>query len=171
MVYNHEEAPVIQDWDDVIFALASKNTQLIRKTIQDNLGYTTSCGIARNKILCKLGSNYKKPDAQTVIRNNDILEFLDQGGFEITSFWTLGGALGRELEGLLNLPEKDTIKHIRETWPANHKQLRDYIETELDEAENKKNIPLLQEASLKFCLTNSSAWFEAHFLHLSHQNP
>lgn len=149
LVYNHEEAPVIQDWDDVIFALASKNTQLIRKTIQDNLGYTTSCGIARNKILCKLGSNYKKPDAQTVIRNNDILEFLDQGGFEITSFWTLGGALGRELEGLLNLPEKDTIKHIRETWPANHKQLRDYIETELDEAENKKKYPVVAGSKLE----------------------
>lgn len=130
-LFNPENKPIIEDWDDVIFAIGSRITHEIRQSIQKNLGYTTSCGIARNKMLCKLGSNYKKPDAQTVIKNNCIIEFLDQGAFEITSFWTLGGSLGKELNELLNLPEKGTIKYIRDKWPNNDKQLREYIEDQL----------------------------------------
>lgn len=130
-VFNPEDKPIIEDWDDVIFAIGSRVTNEIRETIQSSLGYTTSCGIARNKLLCKLGSNYKKPDAQTVIKNNCIVEFLDQGSFEITSFWTLGGALGKELKELLELPDNGTIKYIRERWPNNDKQLREFIEERL----------------------------------------
>lgn len=126
--YNPNDHPLIMDWDDVLFALGSQITQEIRDEIKESLGYTTSCGIARTKNICKLASNFKKPDAQTIIKNDCVGEFLDNGKFEITSFWTLGGILGRELTQLLHLPTKGSIKDIRERWPTSSNELKRYLE-------------------------------------------
>lgn len=43
----------------------------IRKRTWEELGITTSVGVADNKIMAKLGSDYKKPDATTVIAPED----------------------------------------------------------------------------------------------------
>ncbi|GCE97867.1 DNA-directed DNA polymerase eta rad30 [Zygosaccharomyces mellis] len=126
--FNPHNKP-INDWDDVLFALGSHITQHVRKEIECNLGYTTSCGIARTKNICKLASDFKKPNAQTIIRNQCVEDFLDCGAFEITSFWTLGGNLGHELTPILNLPQKDTIKYIREKWP-DLKSLKEFLESQ-----------------------------------------
>lgn len=126
--FNPHNKP-ISDWDDVLFALGSHITQHVRKEIECNLGYTTSCGIARTKNICKLASDFKKPNAQTIIRNKCVEDFLDCGAFEITSFWTLGGNLGHELTPILHLPQKDTIKYIREKWP-DLKSLKEFLESQ-----------------------------------------
>lgn len=120
----------IEDWDDVIFSITSKLTYNIRKNIEDTLGYTTSCGIARTKTIAKLGSDFKKPNAQTIILNKNINDFLDNGKFEITSFWTLGGNLGSYLQNLLSLPTRGSNKYIRENWET-AKQLQDFIDAEI----------------------------------------
>ena len=39
----------------------------IRKTVREELGLTVSVGVSFNKIFAKLGSDYRKPDATTVI--------------------------------------------------------------------------------------------------------
>jgi len=44
----------------------------IRERIKQELGITVSIGVAADKIMAKLGSDYKKPDATTVIGPNDI---------------------------------------------------------------------------------------------------
>ncbi|AQZ12497.1 RAD30 (YDR419W) [Zygosaccharomyces parabailii] len=125
-VFNPQNKPVT-DWDDVLFALGSHITQEVRDEIRTNLGYTTSCGIARTKNICKLASDFKKPDAQTIIRNQCVEHFLDCGEFEITSFWTLGGNLGHELMHILKLPPKGTIKYIREQW-GSIQELQEFLE-------------------------------------------
>ena len=54
----------------------------IRKRIKNELGITVSVGVSFNKIFAKLGSDYKKPDAVTVIsRENfrDVVFPLDAG--------------------------------------------------------------------------------------------
>lgn len=40
----------------------------IRKTVREELGLTVSIGVSFNKIFAKFGSDYKKPDATTLIR-------------------------------------------------------------------------------------------------------
>jgi Nucleotidyltransferase/DNA polymerase involved in DNA repair len=44
----------------------------LRERIKRELGITVSIGVASDKIMAKLGSDYKKPDATTVIGPNDI---------------------------------------------------------------------------------------------------
>lgn len=44
----------------------------IRTQIKRELGLTISVGVSFNKIFAKLGSDYKKPDATTVIRREDV---------------------------------------------------------------------------------------------------
>lgn len=59
-------------WLDVshsrrLFGDGSQIARIIRQRIKKELGITVSVGISDNKIFAKLGSDYKKPDAQTRI--------------------------------------------------------------------------------------------------------
>ncbi|EMD60324.1 hypothetical protein GGP41_008303 [Bipolaris sorokiniana] len=83
------------DWDDVCMVIASEIVRDVRKHIKDTLGYTCSGGVARNKMLAKLGSGYKKPNQQTVIRNRAVKNFLSDMKF--TKIRMLGGKLGDEV--------------------------------------------------------------------------
>jgi DNA polymerase eta len=83
------------DWDDVCVAVASEIVRDVRAAVKDRLGYTCSGGIARNKMLAKLGSGHKKPNSQTVIRNRAVGHFLSD--FKFTKIRMLGGKLGDEV--------------------------------------------------------------------------
>lgn len=48
--------------------------QEIRRTIKKEIGVTVSIGVSWNKIFAKLGSDYKKPDAVTVITRDNFKE-------------------------------------------------------------------------------------------------
>ncbi|CAI4056378.1 hypothetical protein N7582_000601 [Saccharomyces uvarum] len=150
-VFNPEHRDLITDWDDVVLALGSQITKGVRDTIKDSLGYTTSCGVSSTKNVCKLASNYKKPDAQTIVKNDCLCDFLDCGKFEITSFWTLGGILGKELMDILNLPNQNSIKYIRENWPDNPGQLKKFLDDKVKESDfdrSASNVDPLKTADL-----------------------
>lgn len=83
------------DWDDVCMVIASEIVRDVRKHIKDTLQYTCSGGVARNKMLAKLGSGYKKPNQQTIIRNRAVKHFLSDMKF--TKIRMLGGKLGDEV--------------------------------------------------------------------------
>jgi len=46
----------------------------IRRRVKEELGVTVSVGVSYNKVLAKLGSDYKKPDAVTVFGRSDLRE-------------------------------------------------------------------------------------------------
>lgn len=50
--------------------------QEIRNRVKNELGITVSVGVSFNKIFAKLGSDYKKPDAVTVIRYDNFKEIV-----------------------------------------------------------------------------------------------
>ncbi|KAL2121878.1 hypothetical protein VTJ04DRAFT_2333 [Mycothermus thermophilus] len=83
------------DWDDVAFQLASEIVRHVRAAIRERLRYTCAAGIARNKLLSKLGSAYRKPNQQTVIRNRAARRFL--AGFKLSALRNLGGKLGEQV--------------------------------------------------------------------------
>ncbi|GAB1312277.1 DNA-directed DNA polymerase eta rad30 [Madurella fahalii] len=88
------------DWDDVALLVASEIVRSIRATIREKLGYTCSAGIAKNKLLSKLGSAHKKPNQQTVIRNRAVRYFLS--GLKFTKIRNLGGKLGEQVRQAFN---------------------------------------------------------------------
>jgi DNA polymerase eta len=83
------------DWDDVALLIGSEIVRDVRAAIKDELHYTSSGGVAKNKLLSKLGSAYKKPNQQTVVRNRAIQKFLSD--FKFTKIRNLGGKLGEEV--------------------------------------------------------------------------
>ncbi|KAI1156210.1 sister chromatid cohesion protein Eso1 [Nemania diffusa] len=88
------------DWDDVAILIGSEIVRDIRAEVRRTLNYTCSAGVASNKMLSKLGSGYKKPNQQTVIRNRAVQRFLSDMKF--TKIRNLGGKLGDQVKSTFN---------------------------------------------------------------------
>jgi len=70
-----------ESWLDVtnsknLFGSAFEIAEKIRQTIKDELNLTVSIGVSFNKVFAKLGSDYKKPDAVTVISREKFKDIL-----------------------------------------------------------------------------------------------
>lgn len=83
------------DWDDIALLIGSQIVRNIRAEIRKRLRYTCSAGIAKNKMLSKLGSAHNKPNQQTVIRSRAVQHFLSE--FKFTKIRMLGGKLGDKI--------------------------------------------------------------------------
>lgn len=95
------------DWDDMVVVLASEIVRDVRKAVFDTLGYTCSGGVAKNKMLAKLGSGYKKPNQQTVIRSRAVKHFLS--GMKFTKIRNLGGKLGDEVVAMFGTDKVEEL--------------------------------------------------------------
>lgn len=105
---DHEETETSDpDWDDVAILIGSEIVRGVRAAIREKLKYTSSAGIANNKMVSKLGSGYKKPNQQTVIRNRAIRHFMS--GFKFTKIRNLGGKLGDQVAHVFNT---DTVNDL-----------------------------------------------------------
>ncbi len=65
-----------ESWLDVtaskrVFGNGEEIAELIRRRVKEELGITVSIGVSFNKVFAKLGSDYKKPDAITVISKDN----------------------------------------------------------------------------------------------------
>jgi len=70
-----------ESWLDVtaskrIFGSGVEIADTIRKRVREELGITVSVGVSFNKVFAKLGSDYKKPDATTVISRDNFREIV-----------------------------------------------------------------------------------------------
>ncbi|KAI4178771.1 MAG: hypothetical protein LQ348_005541 [Seirophora lacunosa] len=83
------------DWDDITMLIGSEIVRSVRAAIRERLKYTCSAGIARNKMIAKLGSAHKKPNQQTIVRNRAVQQFM--GSFKFTKIRNLGGKLGEDV--------------------------------------------------------------------------
>lgn len=97
------------DWDDVAMLIGSEIVRSVRAAIHERLKYTCSAGIAKNKMLAKLGSAHKKPNQQTIVRNRAVQQFL--GGFKFTKIRNLGGKLGDQVVSTFGT---DLVKELLE---------------------------------------------------------
>ncbi|KAI1328188.1 impB/mucB/samB family protein [Xylariaceae sp. FL0255] len=104
------------DWDDVCILIGSEIVRDIRAEVYRSLHYTCSAGIASNKMLSKLGSGFKKPNQQTVIRNRAAQNFLSDMKF--TKIRNLGGKLGDQVSSIFN------TESIKDMLPVPLEQLK-----------------------------------------------
>lgn len=70
-----------ESWLDVtgsyeLFGDGKTIADILRKRVKEELGITISVGVSFNKVFAKLGSDYKKPDATTVITKNNFKEIV-----------------------------------------------------------------------------------------------
>ncbi|EPQ32086.1 uncharacterized protein PFL1_00284 [Pseudozyma flocculosa PF-1] len=79
-------------WTDVALALGAELMNKVRQNVIDELGYTTSAGIASNKTLSKLCSSWRKPNGQTIMRPCSVPNFFSSLPYMKIRF--LGGKLG-----------------------------------------------------------------------------
>lgn len=76
-----EPFSIDESWLDVtasqsLFGSGKEMADTIRNTVKSELGLTLSAGVSFNKTLAKMGSEYKKPDATTVISRENFKELL-----------------------------------------------------------------------------------------------
>ncbi len=76
-----EPFSVDESWLDVtasqqLFGDGKAIADLLRRRVREELGITISAGVSDNKAWAKLGSDYKKPDATTVITRQNVEELL-----------------------------------------------------------------------------------------------
>ena len=72
-----EPFSIDESWLDVthtqhLFGDGPPIADTLRKTVREEVGVTISVGVSFNKVFAKLGSDYKKPDATTVIFREDV---------------------------------------------------------------------------------------------------
>ncbi len=72
-----EPFSIDESWLDVtgsqlLFGDGKKIADTLRREVKSKIGISISVGVSYNKIFAKLGSDYKKPDATTVIMESDV---------------------------------------------------------------------------------------------------
>lgn len=83
---------------NVLFGSGEEIAHEIRKRIKRELGITVSIGVSFNKIFAKLGSDYKKPDAVTVISKENYKEIA--WPLPASDLLYVGRATNNKLKGL-----------------------------------------------------------------------
>lgn len=108
-------------WLDVtgssLFGNGEKIAEEIRERIKNELGVTVSIGVSYNKIFAKLGSDYKKPDAITVINRENYKDIV--WSLPVSDLLYVGRATERKLKGVGIY----TIGSLAKTDPRTLKQL------------------------------------------------
>jgi len=89
-----------------LFGDGEKIANILRKRIKEETGLTISVGVSFNKAFAKLGSDYKKPDAVTVISKENFRSFLYN--IPIGNLFLVG----KETEKVLNKMCLDTIGKV-----------------------------------------------------------
>jgi len=88
----------------------------IRRQIKEQLGLSVSAGVAPNKLLAKIASDWRKPDGLFVIRPEQVLDFVAQ--LPVSRLYGVGKVTAGRLEQLgirtaLDLRQRDLLELTR----------------------------------------------------------
>jgi nucleotidyltransferase/DNA polymerase involved in DNA repair len=81
-----------------LFGPVLQIAKAIKRRILETTGLTASAGIAPNKFLAKIASDFKKPDGLVEIKPEDIQEFLHD--LPISKLWGVGKSTEEVLKGM-----------------------------------------------------------------------
>lgn len=96
-----EPFSIDESWLDVtgslrLFGTGKEIADKIRGIVKEELGLTLSVGVSYNKVFAKMGSEYKKPDATTVITKDNYKDLL--WPLPLRELLFVGGATAKKLE-------------------------------------------------------------------------
>ena len=120
------------------FGTGEQIADALRKRIREKIGLTISVGVSFNKVYAKLGSDYKKPDATTVISKENYkdivyplpvrdLLFVGKRTAEILSHMGI-----KTIGELAQSDEKALIRLVRDKGPRSSALYPQYIEIQSD---------------------------------------
>ena len=110
-----------ESWLDVtaskrVFGSGEEIAKLIRLRVKEEIGITVSIGVSFNKVFAKLGSDYKKPDAITVISRDNFKQIVHP--LPVSDLLYVGKRTSQELAkigvrtiGELAETSKDMLRH------------------------------------------------------------
>ena len=75
---------------------ATEVVKKIQNEIYEKLHITASVGLSTNKFIAKIASDYKKPNGLTIIKQDKVIEFIDN--LPIEKFLGIGKVLGEKLK-------------------------------------------------------------------------
>ena len=81
-----------------LFGPAPQIAREVKRRILETTGLTASAGIAPNKFLAKIASDFKKPDGLVEIKPDEVREFLRE--LPISKLWGVGKATEEVLKGM-----------------------------------------------------------------------
>lgn len=98
-----EPFSIDESWLDVtaslqLFGSGVEIANQIRERVKRELGLTLSVGVSYNKIFAKMGSEYKKPDATTIISRENYQELL--WPMDVGDMFFVGAATAEKLRGM-----------------------------------------------------------------------
>ena len=98
-----EPFSIDESWLDVtaslqLFGSGVEIGNQIRERVKRELGLTLSVGVSYNKIFAKMGSEYKKPDATTVISRENYRDLL--WPMDVGEMFFVGAATAEKLRGM-----------------------------------------------------------------------
>ncbi|CAE7231402.1 unnamed protein product [Rhizoctonia solani] len=166
------ESDVPPTWHDVALSIAAKLMGDIRQATFEKLGYTLSAGIARNKMLAKLSASYRKPMAQSVLRNVAIPGYLGPMPFQKIRF--LGGKLGDAMAtqfGATTVSELREIELVKERTALKSMMASKNVRPAITTAEQARHWLAVLSAELTVRLTdarkvNTTVWPRTLVLHI-----
>lgn len=101
----------------------------IKQTLDKELGISFSLGLAPNKVLAKIASNWQKPNGLTIINKNEINYYLKK--LDLEKIWGIGPQTKRKLNNLgiftaLDFAKKDYdfIKQLAKPYQEIWQELR-----------------------------------------------
>ena len=81
-----------------LFGPALQIARELKRRIRETTGLTASAGIAPNKFLAKIASDYRKPDGLVEIKPEEVQDFLRE--LPISKLWGVGKATEEVLKGM-----------------------------------------------------------------------
>ena len=98
-----EPFSIDESWLDVtaslqLFGSGVEIANTIRERVKAELGLTLSVGVSYNKIFAKMGSEYKKPDATTLISRENYRDLL--WPMDVGEMFFVGAATAEKLRGM-----------------------------------------------------------------------
>lgn len=116
---SNQDDRLVQDssgWKDLQLFYASIISKQLRKEIWDQLGYTSSTGIAHNKTLAKLISSTNKPNKQTCLLDSFTMEYMKTT--KLSKIRGMGGKFGDKLI------EEFMVEMASDLWPKSLESLQ-----------------------------------------------
>jgi len=118
----------------------------IRERVRSELGITLSAGIAPNKFLAKIASDWNKPDGQYVIRPEDVDDFVRQ--LSVRKLFGVGKVTAARLEtlGVVNceqlrgFSEADLTRHFGSFGPRLYQLARGIDERPVKVERQRKSV-------------------------------